>query len=149
MHTFLQDFRYAVRMLCKNLGLTSVIIGSLAIGIGANTAIFSVVDALLLHPLAYSHPELLANIWLHSPSIGIFMDWPSPGQYIDLQQQNHSFEQMAIAQSRQAVLTGLEQPERLDCLRTQSTLLQMLGAKAFLGRTLLPEEDAPGQPQVA
>lgn len=149
MHTFLQDFRYAVRMLCRNLGLTSVIIGSLAIGIGANTAIFSVVDALLLHPLAYPHSELLANIWLHSPAIGIFMDWPSPGQYIDLQQQNHSFEQMAIAQSRQAVLTGLEQPERLDCLRTQSTLLQMLGAKAFLGRTFLPEEDSPGQPQVA
>jgi predicted permease len=149
MRTFLQDFRYAVRMLCKNLGLTSVIIASLAIGIGANTAIFSVVDALLLRPLAYPHPERLANIWLHSPSIGIFMDWPSPGQYIDLQQQNHSFEQMAIAQSRQAVLTGREQPERLDGLRTQSTLLQMLGAKALLGRTFLPEEDAPGKPQVA
>ncbi len=149
MHTFLQDFRYALRMLRKNLGLTSVIIASLAIGIGANTAIFSVVDALLLRPLAYPHPERLANIWLHSPAIGIFMDWPSPGQYIDLQQQNHSFEQMAIAQSRQAVLTGLEQPERLDGLRTQSTLLQMLGAKALLGRTFLPEEDAPGKPQVA
>jgi len=135
--------------LCKNLGLTSVIIASLAIGIGANTAIFSVVDALLLRPLTYPHPERLANIWLHAPSIGIFMDWPSPGQYIDLQQQNHSFEQMAIAQSRQAVLTGLEQPERLDGLRTQSTLLQMLGAKALLGRTFLPKEDAPGEPQVA
>jgi predicted permease len=149
MHTFLQDFRYALRMLRKNLGLTSVIIASLAIGIGANTAIFSVVDALLLRPLAYPHPERLANIWLHSPAIGIFMDWPSPGQYIDIQQQNHSFEQVAIAQSRQAVLTGLEQPERLDGLRTQSTLLQMLGAKALLGRTFLPEEDAPGKPQVA
>lgn len=149
MHTFMQDFRYALRMLHKNLGLTSVIIASLAIGIGANTAIFGVVDALLLRPLAYPRPERLANIWLHSPAIGIFMDWPSPGQYIDLQQQNHSFEQMAIAQSRQVVLTGLEQPRRLDGLRTQSTLLQMLGAKALLGRTFLPEEDAPGKPSVA
>jgi predicted permease len=141
--------RYAIRMLQKNVGLTLVIVASLAIGIGANTAIFSVVDALLLRPLAYPHPDRLANIWLHSPAIGIFMDWPSPGQYIDLQQQNHSFEQMAIAQSRQVTLTGREQPERLDGLRTQSTLLQMLGAKALLGRTLLPEEDAPGKPQVA
>lgn len=149
MHTFMQDFRYALRMLHKNLGLTSVIIASLAIGIGANTAIFGVVDGLLLRPLAYPRPERLANIWLHSPAIGIFMDWPSPGQYIDLQQQNHSFEQMAIAQSRQVVLTGLEQPRRLDGLRTQSTLLQMLGAKALLGRTFLPEEDAPGKPSVA
>lgn len=149
MHTFMQDFRYALRMLHKNLGLTSVIIASLAIGIGANTAIFGVVDALLLRPLAYPRPERLANIWLHSPAIGIFMDWPSPGQYIDLQQQNHSFEQMAIAQSRQVVLTGLEQPRRLDGLRTQSTLLQMLGAKALLGRSFLPEEDAPGKPSVA
>src|ERR1700759_441136 len=129
MNLWLQDLRLAFRMLRKNAALTAVIIASLGIGIGANTAIFSVVDALLLRPLAYPHPERLANIWLHSPSIGIFMDWPSPGQYIDLQQQNHSFEQMAIAQSRQAVLTGLERPERLDGLRTQSSLLQMLGAK--------------------
>ena len=120
MDTLLQDFRYAVRMLCKSLGLTSVIIASLAIGIGANTAIFSVVEALLLRPLAYPHPERLANIWLHSPAIGIFMDWPSPGQYVDLQQQNHSFEQMAIAQSRQVVLTGLEQPVRLDGIRSSA-----------------------------
>jgi predicted permease len=149
MHTWLQDLRYAFRMLRKNLGLTLVILASLAIGIGANSAIFSVVDALLLRPLPYPHPDRLAAIWLHSPAIGIFQDWPSPGQYIDLQTQNHSFEQMTLAQSRSLTLTGREQPERLDGLRTQSSLLQMLGAKALLGRTLLPEEDAPGKPSVA
>src|SRR6202162_1762093 len=79
MHTWLQDFRYAVRMLGKNVVLTLVIVASLAIGIGANSAIFSVVDALLLRPLPYPQPERLANIWLHSPGIGIFRDWPSPG----------------------------------------------------------------------
>src|SRR5271165_7685929 len=137
MHTGLQDVRYALRMLRKNLGLALVIVSSLAIGIGANSAIFSVVDALLLRPLAYPHPDRLAAVWLHSPAIGIFMDWPSPGQYIDLRTQNHSFEQMALAQSRSVTLTGREQPELLDGLRTQSSLLQMLGAKALLGRTLL------------
>jgi predicted permease len=149
MHTWSQDFRYAVRMLRKNLVLTVVMVASLAIGIGANSAIFSVVDALLLRPLPYPQPDRLANVWLHSPGLGIFRDWPSPGQYIDIQKENHSFEQMALAQSRTLALTGREQPERIDALRTQSTLLQMLGAKPLLGRLLLPEEDKPGKPAVA
>ena len=85
MSLLLQDFRYALRMQRKNLGLTAVVVLSLAIGIGANSAIFSVVDALLLRSLPYPQPERLANIWLHSPGIGIFRDWPSPGQYIDMQ----------------------------------------------------------------
>ncbi len=149
MHSWLQDFRYALRMLRKNGGLTVVIAASLAIGIGANSAIFSVVDALLLRPLPYPQPDRLAAVWLHSPGIGIFRDWPSPGQYIDLQNENHSFEQMALAQSRSFTLTGREQPERVDGMRTQSSLLPMLGAKPLLGRLLLPEEDQPGKPAVA
>src|ERR1700720_2655352 len=149
MHTFFQDLRYALRMLRKNSLLTAVIVASLAIGIGANSAIFSVVDALLLRPLPYPHPDRLAAVWLHSPAIGILRDWPSPGQYIDIQNQNHSFEQMALAQSRTFTLTGREQPQRVDVLRTQSALLQMLGAKPFLGRLFLPEEDRPGKPAAA
>ncbi len=82
MSLWFQDFRYAFRMLRKNGLLTLVIVGSLAIGIGANSAIFSVVDALLLRPLPYPHPDRLAAVWLHSPGIGILRDWPSPGQYI-------------------------------------------------------------------
>src|SRR5215472_13231215 len=138
-----------MRMLSKNRMLTLVIVISLAIGIGANSAIFSVVDALLLRPLPYPHPDRLAAVWLHSPAIGILRDWPSPGEYIDVQRENHSFEQMALAQSRMFVLTGREQPERVFGVRTQSTLLEMLGAKPLLGRLLLPEEDKPGMPDVA
>src|SRR4029077_18761498 len=149
MHNWLQDFRYAVRMLGKNVVLTLVIVASLAIGIGANSAIFSVVDALLLRPWPSPQAERLVNVWLHSPGLGIFRDWPSPGQYIDIQNENHSFEQMALAQSRTVTLTGREQPERVDALRTQSTLLQMLGAKPLLGRLLLPEEDKPGKAAAA
>jgi len=149
MYAWLQDFRYALRMLRKNAGLTVVMVASLAIGIGANTAIFTVVDALLLRPLPYPQPDRLAAVWLHSPGIGILRDWPSPGQYIDIQNENRSFDQMALAQSRSFTLTGREQPERVDGMRTQSSLLQMLGAKPLLGRLLLPEEDKPGKPDVA
>ena len=144
----LQDFRYALRTLRKNITLTLVIVVSLAIGIGANSAIFSVVDALLLRPLPYPHADRLAAVWLHSPAIGILRDWPSPGQYIDVQNENHSFEVMALAQSRNLVLTGRDQPVRIGAMRTQSSLLEMLGARPLLGRLLLPEDDRPGKAPV-
>jgi predicted permease len=149
VQTLWQDLRYALRMLSKNRMLTLVIVVSLGIGIGANSAIFSVVDALLLRPLPYPHPDRLAAVWLHSPAIGIVRDWPSPGEYLDVQRENHSFEEMALAQSRVFVLTGRDQPERMFGVRTQSTLLEMLGAKPLFGRLLLPEEDKPGRPDVA
>ena len=148
MNTWLQDLLYAWRMVRKNVLSTLVIVASLAIGIGANSAIFSVVDALLLRPLPYSQPDRLAALWLHSPAIGIFRDWPSPGQYVDVQNENHSFEQMALAQSRPYTLTGREQAELVDGMRMQSSLLKMFGAKVLLGRLLLPDEDKPGKPPV-
>jgi predicted permease len=149
MNVWLQDLRFAVRMLRRNVVLTLVILASLGIGIGANSAIFSVVDALLLRPLPYPHSDRLAAVWLHSPGIGILRDWPSPGQFIDIKNENHSFEQMALAQSRTATLTAHDQPERVDVLSAQSSLLSMFGAKPLLGRTLLPDEDGPGKPPVA
>jgi predicted permease len=149
MKSWWQDLVYAGRVLRKGWFSTLVILISLGIGIGANTAIFSVVDALLLRPLPYPEPDRLAGIWLHSPALAIFRDWPSPGQFLDLKNENHSFEQMALAQIRSVTLTGREQPEHLDGIRTQSALLTMLGGKAQLGRLLLPEEDAPGKPNVA
>jgi predicted permease len=148
MSAILQDFRYALRMLRKNLGLTMVVVLSLAVGIGANSAIFSVVDALLLRPLPYPQPERLANIWLHSPGIGIYRDWPSPGEYLDIRDQNHSFEEMAIAELHKMTVTGRDQPERIGVMDTSSLLLHMLGAKPLLGRLLLAEEDQPGKPPV-
>jgi predicted permease len=107
------------------------------------------VDAVLLRPLPYPEPARLANIWLHSPGIGIFRDWPSPGQYIDIQNENRSFEEMAIARITSFTLTGLGHPERVDGMHSSSTLFHMLGAKPLLGRLLLPEEDKPGKPAVA
>ena len=97
MSALLQDIRYALRTLRRSAGLTFVIVASLAIGIGANTAIFSVVNALLLKPLPYPEPERLAVLWLRSPGINIPQDWPSPGQYIDIQTENRSFDEMSIS----------------------------------------------------
>src|ERR1700730_8335073 len=127
MHTLFQDLRYALRMLRKNSLLTAVIVASLAIGIGANSAIFSVVDALLFRPLPYPHPDRLAAIWLHSPGLGIYRDWPSPGQYIDIRNENHSFEEISISHSSGVTLSGFDQPEPIDGMQTSSNLFHILG----------------------
>ena len=148
MHAFLQDVRYALRMFKRSAGLTLVIVASLAIGIGANSAIFSVVNALLLKPLPYPDPDRLVVLWLRSPGINIPQDWPSPGQYIDIQNENHSFEEMSISQGRSGTLLDLERPERVEALRTSSSLFQLLGAQPLHGRLFLPEDDQPGKPPV-
>ena len=122
-----------------------MIVASLAIGIGANTAIFSVVNALLLKPLPYPDADRLAMLWLRSPGINIPQDWPSPGQYIDIQTENRSFELMSISQGRSGTVLGLDQPERVEALRTSSSLFTLLGAKPMYGRLLLPEDDTPGK----
>src|SRR5258708_22344256 len=100
MSAFLQDIRYAVRTLRRSAGLTVVIVASLGIGIGANTAIFSVVNALLLKPLPYPEPQRLAALWLRSPGINIPQDWPSPGQFLDIKNENRSFVEMSISIGR-------------------------------------------------
>jgi len=105
-------------MLARTPVVTILIVLSLAIGIGANSAIFSVIHALLLRPLPYPEPERLAAVWLHSPGIGIFRDWPAPGQYSDLQRDNHSFEAMSLSFLRNFTLTGRDQPELIDGMRT-------------------------------
>ncbi len=149
MRTVSQDFRYALRMLRKSPGLSAVMVLSLAIGIGANSAIFSVVDTLLLRPLPYPEPERLAAIWIHSPGIGIFRDWPSPGQYIDLRTESHSFEEISISRLTSWTVTSLEQPQPINGMRTSSNLLRMLGAKAMMGSLLSTEDDTPGRTPVA
>ena len=149
MHSVLSDLRYALRTLRKTPGLTLVIVLSLAIGIGANTGIFSVVNALMLKPLPYPHAERLVALWLRSPGLGIPRDWPSPGQYIDILTQNRSFDALSISQGGSQTLSGRERPERVEILRTSSNLFGLLGAKPLMGRLLLPSEDAPGGADVA
>src|SRR5690348_11938759 len=106
MTDFLQDVRYALRAFRRSAGLTAVIVASLAIGIGANTAVFSVVNALLLKPLPYPDPDRLAVLWLRSPGINIPQDWPSPGQFSDVKNENRSFSEISISQGRSGSIIG-------------------------------------------
>jgi predicted permease len=145
MHTLLQELRYALRTLKGTLGATLIIVASLAIGIGANTAIFSVVNGLLIEPLPYPNPDRLVVLWLRSPGINIPEDWPSPGQYVDVQTENRSFELMSISQGRGGTLLGRERPERVEVLRTSSSLFTLLGAQPLHGRLLLADDDVPGR----
>jgi len=143
----LQDLRYAMRSFAKTRGLTTLIVLSLGIGIGANTAIFSVTSTLLLKPLPYPAPDRIAILWLRSPGIGIPQDWPSPGQYHDIVTQNHVFQDTALAIGDNFTLTDRSKAMKVDGIRATSSLLPMLGAKPMLGRIFLPEEDLPGKPE--
>ncbi len=143
----LQDLRYAMRSFAKTPGLTALIVLSLAIGIGANTAIFSVTSTLLLKPLPYPAPDRLAILWLRSPGIGIPQDWPSPGQYHDIVTQNQVFEDTALAIGDSFTFTDRSKAMKVDGIHATSSLLPMLGAKPMLGRIFLPEEDQLGKPQ--
>jgi predicted permease len=144
----MHDIRYAVRALRRNAGLTIVIVASLAIGIGANTAIFSVVNALLLEPLPYPSPERLAVLWLRSPGINIPQDWPSPGQYVDIRTENRSFDEMSISRGRSGTLLGIGDAQRVEALETSSSLFTLLGARPLYGRLLRADEDIPGKAPV-
>ena len=142
---FIQDLRYAVRTLRRSPGLTLVIVASLAIGIGANTAVFSVVNALLIKPFPYPDPDRLAVLWLRSPGINIPQDWPSPGQYTDIKNENHSFEAITMSQGRSGTLLGLSEAQRVEALMTTHGLFDLLGAKPFKGRLLQAGDEVAGK----
>src|SRR5215467_7247686 len=149
MNSWMQDVRYAFRSLGKNPGFTLAAVLSLAIGIGANTSIFSVANALLFRPLPYDDPDRLVILWNRSPGLGITQDWFSTAQYFDIKTGHHGFEQVAIAIGGNYNLTGKGDPERVGAVRVSSNLLPMLGAHPALGRLLTPDEDLPGHPASA
>lgn len=149
MNLAVQDLRYALRMMRRNRSFTLIIILSLAIGIGTNSIVFSVVNALLLHPLQYPEPDRLAILWLRVPGIGITQDWPSPGEYNDIKTQTHVFKELALARGQSFTLTGLFEPLRVQGMRISSGFLPLLGAEPLMGRIFFRDEDAPGQPNAA
>src|SRR5262245_34425647 len=130
----MQDIRYAIRALLRNWGVTLVIIASLAIGIGANTAIFSVVNALLLKPLPYPESGRLAVLWVRAPVVNVPQNWLSPGQFFDVQDENRSLEIMSISSGRNITILGQAEPIYAEGLATSSSLFPLLGAKPLYGR---------------
>src|SRR5215469_1050718 len=149
MNSWAQDIRFAIHSLAKHPWFTLAAVLSLGIGIGANTSIFSVANALLFRPLPYDDPDRLVILWNRSPGLGITQDWFSTAQYFDIKTGHHGFEQVAIAIGGNYNLTGRGDPERVGAVRVSSNLLPMLGARPDLGRLLTPDEDFPGHPSTA
>jgi predicted permease len=149
MSILLRDVRYALRALAAAPAFTAAAILSLAIGIGANTAIFSIVDGLLLRPLPYKDAERLVILWNRSPGLDITEDWFSTAQYFDIKNGHHGFEQVAIAIGGNYNLTGSGEPERVGTIRVSASLLPMLGQRAALGRLFVPDEDLPDRTATA
>src|ERR1700691_5461622 len=149
MGPLLQDIRYGFRGLAKSPGFTAVALLSLAIGISANTAIFSIVNTLLLRPLPYKDANRLVILWNRSPGLGITEDWFSTAQYFDIKTEHHGFEDVAIAIGGNENLTGDGAPERVGTIHISSNLLPMLGVTADRGRLFVSSEDLKGSPGTA
>ncbi|MBP6703309.1 MAG: ABC transporter permease, partial [Vicinamibacteria bacterium] len=141
----LSDLKHAVRGFLKSPVSTGAAVLSIAIGIGANTAIFSVANAVLLQPLPYAHAERLVILWNRSPGLNIAEDWFSTAQYFDVRNGHHGFEEVAVAIGANQNLTGPFEPERVGVLRVSSNLLPMLGVRPILGRLFVAEDDVPGR----
>ncbi|HEU0005699.1 MAG TPA: ADOP family duplicated permease, partial [Terriglobia bacterium] len=141
--TMLNDFRYAFRLLLKNPSFTTMVVLILALGIGANTAIFSLVNAVLLRPLPYPEPDRLVTLWERNLKEG-GKHLVSPADFFDLQKNTQSFEHLAALYPPGFNLTGVSEPERISGARVSASIFATLGVKPLLGRTFNPEEDRPG-----
>jgi putative ABC transport system permease protein len=151
MNGLIQDFRYALRQLRKSPGFAAVAVITLALGIGFNTAIFTVVNAVLLRPLAFADASRLVRIW-HVPPEKSFpgmTTFPvSAANYLDWERQTQVFDHMAIYSYHGFTVTGGDKPEQLSAGAVSSGFFATLGVQPILGRVLSPEEDQPGRSHV-
>ncbi len=143
-----QDLRYGLRMLRKKPGFTAVAVLALALGIGANTAIFSVVNTVLLRPLPYRDAGRLVWLWETNQTSGIKQEPASLPNFDDWRNQNKSFEGMAAFLKSALNLTGESEPERIPCLYVTANFFSVLGVEPVLGRSFKPEENKPGNHRV-
>jgi predicted permease len=139
-----QDTRYALRMLRKNPGFTSIAVITLALGIGVNTAIFSLVDGILLRPLPYQQPDRLVRIINSQRQLGLDTWGLSPANFASLRDDNHSLEAVAAYSTSGANLTGNGEPERVSIGTVSADFFKVLGIPPLLGRTFRGGEDTPG-----
>ena len=144
METLLKDIRYGIRGLLKRPGFTAIALITLALGIGANTAIFSVVNAVLLRPLPFKDPDQLMVVWEDATFAGFPRNTPAPANYVDWKTQNQSFADMAASAERSFNITGDGEPERVTAHAVTANFIPLFGVQPLLGRGILPEEDRPG-----
>jgi predicted permease len=140
-----KDAVYGLRMLLKSPGFTVVALFSLALGIGANSAIFSVVNQVLLHPLPYPNADQLVAVWSTIPSQGIRQFASSIPDFQDWRAQNHAFQQMAAIQGNVANMTGVGRPERIQVFEVSANVFSMLGMQPALGRGFVAEDEQAGR----
>ena len=145
MEILVQDLRYTVRMLLKKPAFTAIVVLALAIGIGANTAIFSVVNAILLRPLPYKDFDRISMIWMDNPKLGVKEDWHSYPNYVDYKQQNQVYEDMAAFNNRSFNLTGTGEPIRTLGAWNTASLFSVLGVPPAVGRVFTEDEEEPGK----
>jgi putative ABC transport system permease protein len=141
------DLRYGARLLFKNPGFTAIVVIALALGIGANSAIFSLINALLLRPLPFKDPDRLVWVWETQPQLDKAPF--TPADFLDYQTQNQSFEQVATYFNHSLTLTGDAEPERLRAALVSANFFSVLGTEPFMGRAFLPEEGQPGASRAA
>jgi predicted permease len=140
-----QDLRYGLRMLRLNPGFTLIAVVTLALGIGANTAIFSLVNAILLRPLPYHEPDQLVRLIQASPKLGLATWGVSQADFAAYREQNHSLETLALYTNGGVNLTGEGEPERLEMANASADFFKVFGVNPALGRTFQEGEDAPGK----
>jgi putative ABC transport system permease protein len=148
-HVLLQDLRYALRAFARTPGFALTAVLTLALGTGATTAIFSVVNAVILQPLPFPQPERLVRIWETNPKLNIPFFSTSVPNFVSWQEQAKSFEALGVYGGANLNLTGAGEPERLAAGTLTASMFQVIGVRPVLGRGFTPEEQIPGRARVA
>jgi putative ABC transport system permease protein len=149
MNSWFQNIRYAFRVIRRNLGVTAVVILALALGIGANIAIFSVVNAVLLRPLPYKDSDRLVQLWGQMLHRNIPFHFVPYQDFVEWRDQNRSFESMSAYRPTAMNLLNYGEPKRLNCMQVNASFFPMLRVSMRHGRSFSPEEDKPGAPKTA
>ena len=147
MATLAHDLRYAVRVLRKNPGFATIALLVLALGIGANTAIFTVVNSVLLRPLPFPDSQRLAAVWEDASTVGFPQNTPAPANFMDWKRQNQVFEDMAAMRNGAVSLTGAGEPELMLSAQVTPNLFAVLQVKPAMGRVFNAEDDRSGAPK--
>ncbi len=143
------DFRYAFRTLRRSMGFTIAAATTLAIGVGANTAIFSVVNGILLEPLPFPDADRLTSVWHAAPGLGYDRIGMSPGIFTEYRDQVSAFENIGLYVASQSNLTGDGEPERVRTVTASRSLFDVLGVNPTYGRLFAAAEEVPNAPNVA
>src|SRR5262245_16888425 len=142
-----KDLRYAIVGLIKNPSFSTTAVLVVALGVGASTVMFSVVNSVLLRPLPYPDADRIVAVWEDSTALGFPKNTPAPANFLDWRSQNRVFSQMSALDSTTAIITGGE-PEEVMTQRVTADFFPVLGIKPQIGRPILPEDDTPESARV-